>query len=93
MELWGKDRGENEVKKGGSDACLSCPGGICTLLPPSGSHFPCYQGSNKDANFCYNTDPLLPDGSTPICGICEDYGYSTYLQNDPIYKNMELWTK
>jgi hypothetical protein len=24
--------------------------------------------------------------------VCSDFGYNTYLQNDPIYKNMELWT-
>ena len=38
-----------------SDACLGCSGGVCTLLPPTGSGFPCYQGANKDANKCYNT--------------------------------------
>ena len=37
-------------------------------------------------------DPLLADGTTWQCGVCSDFGYSTYLQNDPIYKNMELWT-
>lgn len=42
-----------------SDACLDCGGGVCSLLPPSGSGFPCYQGANKDANKCYNTVGLL----------------------------------
>lgn len=106
------------------NACLSCPD-LCTLLPPN--NFPCYQGTPKNANFCFNTvrlclyeyawnletwrflpfiycaynaniynttqDPLLPDGETWVCGTCTDNGYTVYLQNDPIYTNMELWGK
>ena len=41
---------------------------------------------------CCSQDPLLADGTTWQCGVCSDFGYDTYLQNDPIYKNMELWT-
>jgi len=27
------------------------------------------------------------------CGQCKDYNYPNYVRNDPIYTNMELWTK
>jgi hypothetical protein len=27
------------------------------------------------------------------CGTCKTFGYTNYIQNDPIYKNMELWTE
>ena len=37
------------------DACLRCPD-TCTLLPPN--NFPCYQGTPKNANFCFNTVSL-----------------------------------
>jgi hypothetical protein len=37
-------------------------------------------------------DPLLPEGVTYQCGTCQQFGYPTYLQNDPIYKNMGLWS-
>lgn len=75
-------------------ACKSCSDNVCSILPPSAdSQFPCYQGNNEDTKFCFNTDPLLPDGSKWVCGECNEFGYPTYLQNDPIYKNMELWGK
>lgn len=90
MELWTKST-SSKLKRG-SDACLECADDVCALLPPSGSSFPCYQGSDHDANVCYNTDPLLPDGSTYVCGTCAAAGYPAYLQNDPIYKTMELWS-
>ena len=91
MELWTKSSAY--VKHGHkSDACLDCADNVCALVPPSGSSFPCYQGNNEDANFCYNTDPLLPDGSSYQCGTCASIGYSLYIQNDPIYKNMELYS-
>lgn len=74
-----------------SDACLKCSGS-CAILPPDTQKFPCYQGDPKNANFCYNTDPLLPDGVVAHCGTCETFGYTHYIQNDPIYKNMQLWS-
>lgn len=91
MELWTKSSAAAAVDRG-SDACLDCADDVCALLPPSGSSFPCYQGTDRDANVCYNTDPLLPDGSTYVCGTCAAAGYPTYLRNDPIYKSMELWS-
>jgi hypothetical protein len=45
----------------GSDACLDCKTETCTLLPPDGSSFPCYEGALEAANKCYNTDPLLSE--------------------------------
>ncbi len=36
-------------------------------------------------------DPLLLPGTTWFCGVCSTYGYSVYLQNDPVFVNMELW--
>jgi hypothetical protein len=59
----------------------------------TGSNFPCYQGSNADASKCLKTDPLLKEGTTWACGNCTSQGYPNYLQNDPIYKNMELWSQ
>jgi len=76
----------------GSDACLDCTTDTCVLLPPDGSSFPRYEGALEDANKCYNTDPLLADGTTYKCSTCSSEGYDLYLQNDPIYKNMELWS-
>ena len=76
--------------KRGSDACLNCTT-VCAIVAPSGSTFPCYQGTSQDANFCYNTDPLIDPTSTWSCDTCSDVGYPVYLQNDPIYRNMELW--
>lgn len=76
-----------------SKACLECTTGVCALVPPSGSSTPCYQGAPEDANFCYNTDPLVSKDATHVCDTCSSVGYTTYVQNDPIYKNMELWMK
>jgi hypothetical protein len=75
-------------------ACNSCSANVCSILPPgTDSQFPCYEGTNEDTKFCYNTDPLIPNGAKWVCGQCADFGFPNYLQNDPIYKNMELWTK
>lgn len=85
----------NETLRANYDAtaCNRCSDNVCSILPPSTSPgFPCYQGTNEDAKFCFNTDPLLLDGSKWVCGYCENFGFPTYLMNDPIYKNMELWT-
>jgi hypothetical protein len=35
----------------------------------------------------------LPKGVVASCGTCKTFGYTNYIQNDPIYKNMELWTE
>jgi hypothetical protein len=75
----------------GSTACLECKT-TCALYSDT-QDFPCYQGIPKDANACYNTDPLLPDGEKYVCGTCADLGYVNYLRNDPLYTKMELWTK
>lgn len=64
---------------------------LCSLIPPSGSKYPCYQGAAADAAKCFQTDPLLASGTTWACGKCSSFGYPNYLQNDPLYKNMELW--
>ena len=73
-----------------SAACEDCTDS-CVLLPPSGSSFPCYEGTPADANKCFLTDPLLPDGETFACGVCSNFGYDEYLRQDPIYVNMALW--
>ncbi len=73
--------------------CSTCTDNICILVPPEGANFPCYEGTNDDASFCYTSDPLLKDGTTWACGVCKDLGYTKFLHNDPIYKNMALWTK
>mmetsp|Transcript_13763 Transcript_13763/g.22774 ORF Transcript_13763/g.22774 Transcript_13763/m.22774 type:complete len:103 (-) Transcript_13763:5-313(-) len=88
MELW-KETAKKQV--GVSNACLECSD-TCALVPPADKKgFPCYQGTAKDAHICYDTDPLLPDGTSWQCGTCQAAGYDTYLMNDPIYHNMELW--
>ena len=40
-------------------ACGTCRDNVCALLPPSGSGFPCYEGTPDYAATCYKTDPLL----------------------------------
>ncbi len=91
MQLWvAQLRRMSENTTATTDACTGCTDS-CALLPPADSSFPCYQGSPKDAKFCFNTDPLLKEGTTYSCGVCTDFGYTNYLQNDPIYKKMELW--
>jgi hypothetical protein len=67
--------------------------GQCSLIPPADkSGYPCYQGSPDDASKCYKTDPLLASGTSWSCGNCTQFGYPTYLRNDPLYTSMELWT-
>lgn len=74
-----------------SGVCTGCAD-KCSLIPPAGGKFPCYQGTPADAAKCFQTDPLLASGTTWACGTCSSFGYPNYLQNDPIYHNMELWT-
>lgn len=50
---------------GRSKACLECAGS-CAILPPLGTNFPCYEGSPKNANFCYNTVTTSPSISSSI---------------------------
>jgi hypothetical protein len=38
-------------------------------------------------------DPLLPKDVVAHCGTCKTFGYTNFVQNDPIYKNMGLWTE
>lgn len=71
--------------------CSGCTG-QCVIIPPTGSTFPCYQGSPSNTATCYNTDPLISPDSTWECGLCSYFGYPYYKQNDPVYTNMELWT-
>jgi hypothetical protein len=75
-----------------ADSVCDCPE-LCSLLPPEGSVFPCYQGEPGHASTCFKTDPLLPEGSTWSCQSCADHGYPEYLRKDPIYRHMELWGK
>lgn len=70
------------------EPCFNCKES-CALLPPSNG--PCYQGTPENAAKCFKTDPLLLDNTTWACGECVSFGYETYLQNDPLYKEMELW--
>lgn len=41
----------------------------------------------------YSQDPLIAPGSTFQCSNCSALGYPYYLQNDPVYVNMELWAR
>jgi hypothetical protein len=36
-------------------------------------------------------DPLIKSGSTYQCTNCTVVGYLYYIENDPVYVNMELW--
>jgi hypothetical protein len=36
-------------------------------------------------------DPLIKSGSTYQCTNCTAVGYLYYIENDPVYVNMELW--
>ena len=60
-----------------------CADNVCTITPPDGSKAPCYQGDNEHTDKCFESDPLLVDGVTKQCGTCEQFGYSTYIHNDP----------
>ena len=69
-----------------------CLGDVCSLIPPDeAAHFPCYQGSKKDAINCYKTDPLLTDGTTWSCMNCTMNGFPYFIGSDPLYKSMDLW--
>merc|ERR1711918_150623 len=71
-----------------------CTGSVCSLIPPADEEgFPCYQGSVEDATTCFKTDPVIKSGTTSVCDTCESAGYPVYLQNDPVYTNMQLWGK
>lgn len=72
--------------------CTECTTNVCSILPEPDSTFPCYQGKPVNANMCHKTDPLIHT-DTYVCDTCASQGYSNYLQNDPIYVNMELWSK
>jgi len=72
--------------------CTECTGNVCSILPEPDSTFPCYQGTPKNTNICYKTDPFIHT-DTYVCDTCASQGYSNYLQKDPIYVNMELWGK
>lgn len=82
-------------------ACNSCDnaaGQMCVLLPAPGDPEPCYQGTNSNAQVCFNTDPFIVTASYSwTCGLCSKFKdgrgkyYDVYEQNDPVYVNMELW--
>lgn len=72
--------------------CTECTSNVCSILPEPGSTFPCYQGTPENANICHKTDPLIHT-DTYVCDTCASQGYGKYIQNDPIYTNMELWGK
>jgi hypothetical protein len=82
----------NRILKIKSSICSECTGNVCSIIPEPGSTLPCYQGTPKNTNICYKTDPLIYTDAY-ICDTCASQGYSKYLQNDPIYINMELWGK
>lgn len=75
------------------EICGCLQSDLCSLVPPGGSseNIPCYQGTQEDATNCYKTDPLLVNGTAWSCSPCSEIGYPTYLRNDPLYKDMELW--
>jgi hypothetical protein len=75
-----------------SSICTECTSNVCSILPESGSTFPCYQGTPENTNLCYKTDPLIKT-NTYVCNTCASQGYGNYIQNDPVYINMELWSK
>lgn len=74
----------------GSVPCKGCST-VCSILPPPGSDFLCYEGSPSDTTKCFSTDPLIKANSTTICDTCANVGYTVYIRNDPIYVNMGLW--
>ena len=75
------------------DSICDCGGKSCVLLPPTNRDLPCYQGSPDDAVQCFNTDPFLASATSWKCSTCEDEGFTHFMRNDPIYKNMQLWSK
>merc|ERR1711968_255532 len=75
------------------EICGCLKSDLCSLVPPkeSSDNIPCYQGTQKDATSCFKTDPLLANGTSWSCSPCSELGFPTFLRNDPLYKNMELW--
>jgi hypothetical protein len=57
MELWSST--SSLQSRSTKQACGTCRDNVCALLPPSGSGFPCYEGTPDNAATCYKTDPLL----------------------------------
>jgi len=82
----------NRILKTKASICNECTGNVCSIIPEPHETFPCFQGAPKNTNICYKTDPLIHT-DTYVCDTCASQGYSKYLQNDPIYSNMELWGK
>ena len=81
------------ARLGKSAACGTCTE-WCSLIPPAtGSDGFCYLGTKADAAKCWATDPLITDSYTWSCTNCTVEGYPVYKRNDPVYKNMQLWSK
>ena len=83
MSLWLKDEPPSGV-------CAGCTGN-CSIVQPTLTK-PCYEGTPEDTTTCYNTDPILEEGSQWFCGSCTQFGFPYYLMPDPIYPSMSLWT-
>jgi hypothetical protein len=92
MGLWSRPAAKT-TEVSGEPNCNRCLQDVCSIVPPAGASFPCYQGTKSDTSLCYTTDPLLVANSTTVCGSCSSVGYSEFLRYDPIYKNMQLWGK
>jgi hypothetical protein len=75
------------------DSCIGCRNNQCALVPPTsdGPEDLCYEGTNSDAEFVYQYDPLLANGTMPKCGVCADHGFPTFFRQDPIFTCMKLY--
>jgi cephalosporin-C deacetylase-like acetyl esterase len=65
---------------------------FCSITPPPNSIYPCYLGTIESTTDCFLNDPLVNKDAIWQCGNCSDFGFDNYIRNDPIYKDMELWT-
>lgn len=73
----------------GVTSCLQCRTPTCVLLPTQPG-IPCYQGNNSDVQECYLKDPVV-QSSTVDCGVCSDFQFPYFFQNDPLFPEVELW--
>jgi len=65
----------------------------CTILPPSSSGLPCYQGKANDIVKCDHIGGFQQSGATARCGNCEVYGYGKFTGNDPICPTVREYKK
>ena len=74
-----------------SSDCSDCGGEVCSLQPDPRAASPfCYQSNPANTTLCLENDPLVRKSSA-FCNTCIELGFPKFIQNDPIFTDMELW--